>query len=99
MPLGALPIGYDEIISLPTVKVIEEIINDDVSYRIVPNKEVNISDFSLEELSVLEIVATTFKNYKARDIINYMHQEKAYIETMPNQIIPYSLAKNLNVLK
>ncbi|MHB1484669.1 MAG: type II TA system antitoxin MqsA family protein [Saccharofermentanales bacterium] len=99
MPLGALPIGYDEIISLPTVKVIEEIINDEVSYRIVPNKAVNISDFSLEELSVLEIVATTFKNYKARDIINYMHQEKAYIETMPNQIIPYSLAKNLNVLK
>ncbi len=99
MPLGALPIAYDEIISLPTVKVVEELIYDDASYRIVPNNEVNISDFSLDELSVLEVVATTFKNFKAREIIDYMHKEKAYTDTMPNQVIPYSLAKHLNELK
>jgi putative zinc finger/helix-turn-helix YgiT family protein len=99
MPLGALPIAYDEIISLPTVKVVEELIYEDISYRIEPNKEVSISDFSLEELSVLEVVATTFKNYKSREIIDYMHKEKAYTDTMPNQVIPYSLAKQLNELK
>lgn len=99
MPLGALPIAYDEIISLPTVKVVEEMVNDDVCYRIQPNKEVNISEFSLEELDVLQIVANKFKDYRAKDIIEYMHKEKAYIDTMPNQIIPYSLAKQLNELK
>lgn len=99
MPFGALPIAYDEIISLPTVKVVEELIYDDICYRIRPNKEVNISDFSLEELSVLEVVATTFKNYKSREIIDYMHKEKAYTDTMPNQVIPYSLAKQLRELK
>ena len=99
MPLGALPIGYDEIISLPTVKVIEELIYDDISYRIEPNKEVSISEFSLEELSVLELVATTFKNYKSKEMIDYMHKEKAYTDTMPNQVIPYSLAKQLNELR
>lgn len=99
MPLGALPIAYDEIIYLPTVKVVEEMIHDDISYRIYPNKKVNISDFSLEELSVLETVATTFKDYKSKEIIDYMHKEKAYTDTVPNQIIPYSLAKQLNELK
>ncbi|MGB4589644.1 MAG: type II TA system antitoxin MqsA family protein [Clostridiaceae bacterium] len=99
MPLGALPIGYNEIVSLPTVKIEEELINDDISYRIKPNEEVNISDFSLEELSVLEMVATTFKNYKSREIIECMHKEKAYTDTVSNEVIPYSLAKQLNELK
>lgn len=99
MPLGALPIAYDEIIYLPTVKVVEEIIYEDISYRICPNKEINISDFSLEELSVLETVAITFKNYRAKETVDYMHKEKAYTDTAPNQIIPYSLAKQLNELK
>lgn len=98
MPLGALPIGHDEIISLPTVKVIDEMIRDDICYRIQPNKEVNISEFSLEELSVLQLVATTFKYYNTKEIIDYMHMEKAYRETVPNQIIPYSLASQLNAL-
>lgn len=99
MPLGALPIAYDEIIYLPTVKVVEEMICDDISYRICPNKEVNISDFSLDELSILETVATTFKTYKSKEIIDYMHKEKAYTDTLPNQIIPFDLAKQLNELK
>ncbi|MDT3699453.1 MAG: DUF4065 domain-containing protein [Thermincola sp.] len=99
MPLGALPIAYDEIIYLPTVKVLEEMIYDDISYRICPNQEVSISDFSLEELNVLETVATTFKDYRSKEIVEYMHREKAYTDTFPNQIIPYSLAKQLKELK
>ncbi len=95
MPLGALPIAYDEIISLPTVKVVEELIYEDISYRVQPNKEVSISDFSLEELSVLEAVATKFKSFKSKEIVDYMHKEKAYTDTMQNQIIPYSLAEQL----
>ena len=99
MPLGALPIGYNEIISLPTVKVVEELVHEDLSYLILPSKEVNLSEFSLEELNVLEMVATTFKKYKSKEMIDYMHKEKAYTDTMPNQVIPYSLAKQLNELK
>ncbi|MGF7186606.1 putative zinc finger/helix-turn-helix YgiT family protein [Desulfitispora alkaliphila] len=98
-PYGALPIAFDEIIYLPTVRVIEEIIYEDISYKIVPNKQVNVSDFSLEELNILESVATKFKNYRAREIVNYMHEEKAYLETEEYEIIPYSLAKELRELR
>ncbi|MDD2402663.1 MAG: DUF4065 domain-containing protein [Clostridia bacterium] len=99
MPYGALPIAYDEIIYLPTVKVIEEIIYEDISYKIVPNKEINVSDFSLEELSILETVATAFKDYRSKEIVDYMHEEKAYLETEAYQIIPFNLAKELKELR
>ncbi|OLN32462.1 type II TA system antitoxin MqsA family protein [Desulfosporosinus metallidurans] len=98
-PLGALPIAYDEIIHLPTVKVVEDIINEDICYKICPNKEVSISEFTLKELSVLELVATKFKNHRSKEIVDYMHMEKAYKETQQNQIIPYTLAKRLRELK
>lgn len=99
MPYGALPIAFDEIIHLPTVKVTEEIIHDDICYKITPDKAVNVSDFSLDELNVLETVTTRFKDDKARKIVDYMHEEKAYKNTELYQIIPYSLAKCLNELK
>lgn len=99
MTLGALPIAYDEIVYLPSIKVVEELINDDISYRIYPNKDISISDFSLEELNVLELVATTFRNFNTKEIVAYMHKEKAYTDTETGQLIPYSLAKQLNELK
>lgn len=99
MPLGALPVAFDEIIYVPTVKVIEELINEDIGYRIYPNGDVTIAGFSLDELNVLEMVAKKFMGFKTKEIVDYMHEEKAYKETMQNQIIPYSLAKQLNELK
>jgi putative zinc finger/helix-turn-helix YgiT family protein len=93
MPLGALPIAYDEIIHLPGVRVEEEIINDDIAYRIYPNQEMTKPNFSAEELDVLETVASAFKDTKSKEIIDYMHDEEAYTHTKLNQIIPYSIAK------
>lgn len=99
MPLGALPIAYNEIIYLPTVKVVEEMINDDLCFRICPNKEVSISEYSFDELNVLETVAKKFKDMKSREVVDYMHKEKAYTDTEQYQVIPYSLAKHLRELK
>jgi len=98
MTYGALPIGFNEILDLPTIKVIEEMIYEDISYRVMPNKQVNIAEFSIEELNVLETVVTKFKNYKSKEIIDYMHKERAYLETEEYTIIPYSLAKELKEL-
>ena len=33
---------------------------------------------------------------KAKEIVDYMHQEKAYTQTRPGEIIPYSLAKQIS---
>ena len=43
-------------------------------------------------------IILAFKNYKAKEIVDYMHEEKAYIETKPGEIIPFSLAKEIRDL-
>jgi putative zinc finger/helix-turn-helix YgiT family protein len=95
LPLGAVPVAYNELLDLPVVKVIEEYFDDFIAYKICPNEEVNLSNFTLEEISVLDEVALYFKNFKTKEIVNYMHKEVAYIETETDQIIPYSLAKKI----
>lgn len=95
LPLGAVPVAYNEIIYLPSIKVIEEYFDNYTAYRIYPNNEVNLSAFTLEELGVLEKVAVFFKNKKTKEVVDYMHNEKAYIETEPGKIIPYSLANEI----
>lgn len=98
MTYGALPIGYNEIIRLPSVKVIEKNSMEFSQYQIVPNKEISLSSFNAEELSVLSLVVDTFKSYNTEAIVNYMHKEKAYKETEPREVISYLLSKELNDL-
>lgn len=47
------------------------------------------------EKSILDKVITKFSAYRAKDIVEYMHKEKAYTETRPGEIIPFSLAKEI----
>lgn len=99
MTYGALPIGFSEILSAPTIEVIEEMNYEDISYRILPKENVLFEAFSEEELDVLELVANKFKDYRSRQIVDYMHEEKAYLNTVDHEIIPFSLARELNELR
>ena len=97
LPLGAVPIAFNEILSLPSIKVFEEYGygENDIRYRIIPNKVIGIDSFSIEEIEVLNKVVGFFKDMKTQDIVDYMHQEKAYEITAQNDIIPFSLTKDL----
>ena len=99
MPLGALPIAFDEITSLPTIRVVEELINSEVAYRIVSTKDISLTSFTLNELSILELVSNKFMNFNTKDIVGYMHNEKAYQETNLNDVISFDIAKELRELE
>ncbi|MBU7006514.1 Panacea domain-containing protein [Phosphitispora fastidiosa] len=98
LPMGAVPLGYNEILSLPSIKVEEEYINDYVGYKIHPNQEINISSFSLDELNILQRVANFFRTKNTDEVVAYMHSEAAYIKTRPNELIPYSLTEEVRPL-
>lgn len=98
MPLGALPIGYEEIMALPAIRVVEDYINGDISYRVCSNGHLNLAELSLSEVEVLTDVVKKFKSIRAKDIINYMHQEPAYSETGDGEIISFSFARQLREL-
>lgn len=95
LTLGAVPVAYNELLALPSIKVTEEYFNDFIAYKIYSDEEVNVASFTLEEMSVVNEVASYFKDYKTKEIVDYMHDEIAYNETKDNQIIPYSLAARI----
>lgn len=99
MTYGALPLAYDEIVHLPTVMLEEQIIYNDISLKIIPKNELNLSLFSPDELSILQLVSGKFKYDYAKEIVDYMHKEEAYRLTEPYHIISYELAKELNELE
>lgn len=97
-PLGALPIAYNELLSLPSVNVEEEYVNDCTAYKITSSGSISLDAFTFDELSVIQNVLTFFKNKNTSTVVSYMHEEKSYTATTQGQIMPYSLAKEVRDL-
>lgn len=94
--MGALPVGHYSLINLENLNIHEEeSYNYDSMIHIYPTKGMDYSILSADEKKIIDEVIKKFKEYKAKDIIEYMHKEKAYIETKPGDIIPFSLAKEI----
>ena len=97
MPFGALPIASDELLKLSSIKV-EKKYNEDeyLEYKITNNPDFKIVGLSKNEKEIIDLVIDKFKDYKSREISEYMHREKAYIETNPDEIISFEYSKELN---
>lgn len=94
--MGALPIGHYKIMDLENLNVKEESsYNYDSIFHIYPSEGMDYSIISNEEKNILDEVILKFRSFKTKDIIDYMHQERAYQETSLGDIIPFSLAKEI----
>ena len=87
---------YLAIFALENLNVQEEMsYNFDTMLHIYPTDDMDYSVLSDEEKAILDRVILKFKDYKAKDIVDYMHGESAYLETKSGEIIPFSLAKEI----
>ena len=94
--MGALPVGHYNLMNLENLNIHEEeSYNYELMLHIYPTKGMDYSILSADEKKIIDKVIKKFKDYKAKDIVEYMHKEKAYIETKPGNIIPFSLAKEI----
>lgn len=94
--MGALPIGHYSLMNLEKLNVKEEESDTyDVKIHIYPTENMDYSILKKGEKIILDKVAAKFRNYNAKDIVDYMHKEKAYKETNQGEIIPFSLAKEI----
>ena len=94
--MGALPIGHYCLMNLENINVKEEMsYNSDTMLHVYPTVGMDYSVLTDEEKAILDRVIKKFKNYKAKEIVDYMHEEKAYTETKAGDIIPFSLAKEI----
>lgn len=95
-PMGALPIGHYSLMNLENLNVQEEMnYNYDTMLHVYPTVNMDYSVLDDKEKTILDKVIVKFKDYKTKDIVDYMHDERAYIETNPGEIIPFSMAKEI----
>lgn len=95
-PMGALPIGHYSLMNLENLNVQEEMnYNYDTMLHVYPTANMDYSVLDDKEKAILDKVIVKFKDYKTKDIVEYMHDERAYIETNPGEIIPFSMAKEI----
>jgi len=66
--------------------------------EIIENKKsFNSSLFSEEELETMKSITNHFKDTTASDIIDKTHSERAYQETIHNQLISYNYARDITI--
>ncbi len=98
--MGALPIGHYSLMNLENLNVQEEVnLNYDSMLHVYPSKNMDYSVLSDKDKSILDAVIMKFKNFKTQEIVDYMHEEKAYRETKQGEIIPFSKAKEIRDFK
>lgn len=94
--MGALPIGHYCLMNLEKLNVREEPgYNYDLMLHVYPVQGMDYAILSRAEKKILDCVIEKFRDWKAKDIVDYMHEEKAYRETQMGEIIPFSLAKEI----
>ena len=94
--MGALPAGHYSLMNLEKLNVQEEMsYTYDTMLHVYPIVNMDYTILNDGEKSILDRVITKFGNYKAKDIVEYMHKEKAYTETKQGEIIPFSLARKI----
>lgn len=94
--MGALPVGHYSLMNLENLNVKEEMsCNYDTMLHVYPTPNMDYSVLTDGEKAILDKVIIKFKDYKAKDIVDYMHDERAYKETKTGDIIPFSMAKEI----
>lgn len=95
--MGALPIGHRDLMMLPGINVVEEMSPDFNSmFHIFPNPDVDMSVLTEDNKEILNMVVKKFKDFSTKEIVEYMHKEKAYMETTLGDVISYEYARELN---
>jgi putative zinc finger/helix-turn-helix YgiT family protein len=101
IPFGPAPDKYALYFAALTendaIKVEEDLIGEFIGEEFISVKEPDFSLFSDSELKILATVKEYFKDFTAKRITDFSHDEKAYKETTPGNIISYEYASDLKL--
>ncbi len=95
--MGALPIGHDEIVELDNVLVDKIEGYESTKYDFYPNNKLDMAILDLNDRGILDKVVYKFESFSTRDIVEYMHKEKAYMETEDMELISYSYGMDVEI--
>lgn len=101
IPFGPAPDKYAfyfaALIENGSIKVEENLICGYIGEEFISVKEPDFLLFSDSELKILATVKENFKDFNAKKITDFSHDEKAYKETVSGDIISYEYASDLSL--
>lgn len=97
LPMGAVPVAYELIVDLSSIRCEEIDMGDGTGYRFLPTDDKEYLHLTLEDKEILNTVIRRFGKTSKKSIVEAMHQEDAYTETAPNDIIQFKYAKTLSL--
>ena len=97
LPMGAVPVAYESIVDLSTIHCEEIDMGDGTGYKFLPTANKEYLHLTTEDKEILNAVIRRFGTASKNSIVETMHQEEAYTETAPNDIIQFKYAKTLSL--
>jgi len=95
--MGALPKEYDKIILLDGINTVDELIEENLCKRFIPNPKFQIDFLSEDEIECIDIVIQSLGRFSTTEIIEAMHEEDAYKSTQHKNPISYEYAQTLSI--
>lgn len=101
-PYGPVPKKHDLMLGtmegINAIEIMEEeAYNGYIKITIKAQEEFKDSFFKEEEIEILNYVNDYFKDFGSKEIADFSHEEKAWIETSRYEDISYEFAKKLNI--
>lgn len=97
LPMGAVPLGHELIIDLQNVPCTEVDMGEYLAYHFKLNSESEYPALLQEDMMILNEVIDQLGGMSKRDIVAFMHKEKAYVETASRDFISFEHAKTLQI--
>ena len=97
LPMGAVPVGHESIIDLKDVPCEEIEINETNAYHFVLTSAIDFPTLSADDQQILDKVILRFGMMKKEDLVEFMHQEKAYKKTNLWDVISFEYAAYLQI--
>lgn len=97
LPMGAVPLNHECILELVGVTFDYMEYAERQAYRIIPPQCFQADKLGKSEIEALNKVLEQLGHLTTTEIVDTMHKEEAYKQTLPNTIIPFSHAKSLSL--
>ena len=97
LPMGAVPVCHNSIIDLNNVPCEEVDMGESYGYHFSLDGKQEYVYLSDEDKNILEYVIGKLGHMSKDEIVEFMHNEKAYIETKAGNVIPFTYADQLHI--
>lgn len=97
MPMGAVPVGHNSIINLKDVPCEEVDMGETNAYHFSLKEKTSFEFLSEEDKKILDIVIDKLGKMTKNQIVSFMYQEQAYVETKPREVISFEYSRNLQI--